>query len=107
MSQSGCTSALMNSELMAFTATCVVCEAGSRGQKSSDERASTVSFSLVGLHEMITLEPITGTTLALQLSNLHQKRETHLYRSLVEWHMQLMQALPGKCSATESSSAAW
>ena len=43
MSQSGCTSGDMNSELSAFTATCVVCDAGSRGQKSSDDRASAVS----------------------------------------------------------------
>ena len=32
---------------------------------------------------------------------------THRYRFSVEWHMQLMQWLPGKWSATESSSAAW
>ena len=47
MSQSGCTSGDMNSELSAFTATCVVCDAVSRGQKSSDDRASTVSAILL------------------------------------------------------------
>ena len=46
MSQSGCTSAAMNTELPAFMATCVVCEAGSRGQKSSLDLASAVSVIL-------------------------------------------------------------
>jgi hypothetical protein len=46
MSQSGCTSGAMKSELSALTATCVVCEAGSRGQKSSEARASAVSVIL-------------------------------------------------------------
>jgi hypothetical protein len=36
----------MNRELSALTATWVVCEAGSRGQKSSEERASAVSAIL-------------------------------------------------------------
>ena len=46
MSQSGCTSAAMNTLLPALMATCVVCEAGSRGQKSSEDLASAVSVIL-------------------------------------------------------------
>ena len=48
----------MNTELPAFMATCVVCEAGSRGQKSSLDLASAVSvilqqaFSLGGSHHL-------------------------------------------------------
>ena len=36
----------MNTELPALMATCVVCDAGSRGQKSSDDLASAVSVIL-------------------------------------------------------------
>ena len=46
MSQSGCTKTPMNRLLYAFTATCVVWEAGSLGQKSSEDLAMTV-FSIL------------------------------------------------------------
>lgn len=46
ISQSGCTTAPMNKLLYAFTPTWVVWEAGSWGQKSSDDLATTV-FSIL------------------------------------------------------------
>jgi hypothetical protein len=46
MSQSGWRMGARNKELKAFTATWVVCEAGSRGQKSSLDRTTAVSVIL-------------------------------------------------------------
>jgi hypothetical protein len=62
-----------NKELKAFTATWVVCEAGSRGQKSSLERTTAVSVILhaPGINSVFSEEKLWG----FETDYLHQQRK--------------------------------
>ncbi len=61
-----------------------------------------VFLQVVRLMPCVHQEQCTTSTMYL-----HHHPRAYLYTFSVEWHMQLMQWLPGKCCATDCSRPAW